>query len=674
MAGNNKLKGRVNLGDLKGLNFLTSGVNGNIAGLQKLPDSVLQETLPKLIADKLNAISDGVRPGTFLKSINPLAGDYTLLESNGAQANLFDIIDRAQSDVKKLSPDETGALESILGATHDQSLTLDGKLTAPETAALSALKLRMGAGERLTDIANRNFETQEAAAARAAADAKAKADADAAAAKAKADLAAREAAAAQTQLQNQATLEAQVQSGLIYAGLLNDGESLNTGLARLTAFTTREQSTYDSFFTDGKIDADAKAFLLANTAGWAHLDENGDDRLKADLESGTEAGVARAQNFMNLHGASLNTDGKMTQSTFDKGQEEIRAELTVPTGLIRADGTVSQEKLYNLADAGQLYLPIDKLEEADRIAAMDFPLAKDLNIAAGDIFSREQFIAARLIADNPEGYKAILAEENTRRKGLTLQAAVEKPEVTVEADTLAERNEIANNPLGLPAKTQNEEYTPETSALTAAADSVTQDGTLVFSDTEKSFEVFLTGLKSPISMPEAMAAYNEEIGLTQGATNPPLRQGGLLAKELTGNADYQFDLSKPDDVKAILTGVTSFAMAQQETLKMTGDQNYVQALQQNHPALMESIDKVAKGVTGAEPEQKPAPVGPGITPDMLISDASQIGYLRQGFHFAHENLLVRTNAPTDKDLFADNDPERFKRTGTGPLAAPVPSV
>jgi hypothetical protein len=65
---------------------------------------------------------------------------------------------------------------------------------------------------------------------------------------------------------------------------------------------------------------------------------------------------------------------------------------------------------------------------------MSYPLAADRT--QNQLQAREKFIAMRLIENGPEGYQAILEEENKRRAEITLKADIAEPKAASKLSRL----------------------------------------------------------------------------------------------------------------------------------------------------------------------------------------------------------------------------------------------
>lgn len=400
---------------IEGLGYLTNGEPSETGGLAMLPDSALNT----LVRTLTRSVDKNARP------VQSLGGSIASFFTGGpapqgAKDKLMAILSRAESDAGLTDPNEIKGFQAALSASGYE-VNFDGAVDAREKGYIAGFRQRLNSGMSFTAIATRNF-----------------ADADALAAanerrqeqekQQRLQLERRQAAEHDAGVKQQEALYGRYSSGLVYAGYLDpanagDPKAAANAMAFFIVDHARD-GTYakvrDSLFSDVQNAVPSQAaveYLQEHTQG-----QMVSTRLQADLESKDPARVKLAQNYMAFEGRDVAATGTVDDATFKNGQEMIRAPLAMPPGLVE-NGEVDISTLYKMAERGQLYLPAEELTEADRKIAEELRPAKDRK--PGDVFSREQFIAARLVLDNPAKYEEILAKENARRAGLVLHSDLE---------------------------------------------------------------------------------------------------------------------------------------------------------------------------------------------------------------------------------------------------------
>ncbi len=400
---------------IEGLGVLVNGEPSRTDNFAALPDAAINT----LVRTMTRSVDKNAKP------VQSLGGSVASFFTggpapHGAKEKLQNILDRAESDAGLTDANEIKGFQAALSASGYE-IDFDDKVSAREKGYIADFRQRLNGGMTLGAIANKNF-----------------ADADALATEnanrlererqQRADLEKRQAAERDAGIKQQETIYNRYSSGLVYAGYLDpakaaDPKAAATAMAYFIVDNTQDgkyTQTRDSLFSDvqnGTPSQAAVEFLQKHTQGQVV-----GTRLQADLESNDPTRIKLAQNYMAFDGRDVNATGAVDDVTFKNGQEMIRAPLTMPPGLVER-GEVNIDKLYTMAERGQLYLPADKLTEEDRAVLDTLPAAKDRK--PDQVFTKEQFLAARLVLDNPAGYEKILAEENTRRADLSLNANLE---------------------------------------------------------------------------------------------------------------------------------------------------------------------------------------------------------------------------------------------------------
>ncbi|MFA5591909.1 MAG: hypothetical protein WC989_01165 [Micavibrio sp.] len=671
MAGLLKDKNRL-LQTIQGMGSLVAGSPTDISRYAAMDIDALEI----ILRQQINLIDTNVRPPQSI--IGRWLNGSSLLQSEGAKANLQDTLRRAIGN-ETLEAQEQSALEAALEAAGYDNVVFDNQLSAGERSHFNDFAQRLNEGFSLSSIFDNNAQARtqsQLEQERLLREENIMAQEQARRAASAASQAAEQAAEQARNAQELDDFNNQLSAKLVFAGYLKpeeagNEEAANKAISRLINDTTNHSlrnAEYGKAVIGGQPTAYAMEVIEANIQGIMPYDGNGNDRVKAFLESGDPAQVKLAQGYLGLSGT-----GEINAETAQAGLDAIRKPLEMPAALTASDGSLNLQSLHNMAAAGQLYLPIEALSAKQQEAAMAFPKASEMR--QGDFMSREQFIAVELIAKDPDGYQALLDKENARRADTGLNVSFEHEKLELASDTApAETNRAANNPMGLKALAQDENYTPEARAPLLAADAVTSnDHTLAFSDMDKGLSTFLGQLdnsKGGVTMQESIIQYQIEAGLGDYSTNNrELRQAGLVTEALGYEKDHRFDLSNPVETEALLKGTVSFAMARQETLDIKDGENYIEALENNHQEIAESIGRVSRGA-GAGPENAvPAGTGPGLTEEMLISSAGQHGYLTQGFNVAHDNLPLPPEAMPEagpgEDLIANNINRRPDHAGIG---------
>ena len=331
----------------------------------------------------------------------------------GAKDKAIDLVRRAQSEKPEdaLNDRERLSVQSLLGASGFR-VNFDNKIDSEERSQLPQLEQRMREGLSIGSIFNQNYRIEQGMLERQQ----------------------RAETSATLANQEQATINGKFTAGLVYAGYLKPNE-MGDGKAAAIAMNQFifDHTPHDKLVSEQKkIYRDMTAwqpspyaleFLNKHTANLAPHDpaDSRRDRLESDLESGDPSRIALAQNFLGLRGANIAATGKVDEVTAEAARSAITKPLTMPPGLVE-NGEVDRAMMENMAARGQLYLPITALTPAEQKAAQAYPLAKDRGPEL--TITREQFIATRLIGDDPTRYERVLAEENERRSKATLDAPI----------------------------------------------------------------------------------------------------------------------------------------------------------------------------------------------------------------------------------------------------------
>ncbi|PZO87335.1 MAG: hypothetical protein DI626_04225 [Micavibrio aeruginosavorus] len=597
---------------IEGLGFLVNGEPSRTDAFASLPDAAIS-TLARTMTRSVDKNAKPVQ--SFGSSISSFFSGGPAPQ--GAKEKLQTILDRAESDAGLSDPNEIKGFQAALSASGYE-INFDGTIDAREKGYIADFRQRLNSGMSLGAIANKNF-----------------ADADALATEnanrlererqQRADLERRQAAERDAGIKQQENIYNRYSSGLVYAGYLDpakaaDPKAAATAMAYFIV-DNAEDGKYtqvrDSLFSDvqnGTPSQAAVEYLQKHTQGQVV-----GTRLQADLESNDPARIRLAQNFMAFEGRDVQATGTIDAATFKNGEESIRAPLTMPPGLV-TNGEVDISKLYIMAERGQLYLPMEKLSPEDQAIAKKLDLAKDRK--PGDPFSREQFIAARLVLDDPAKYEQLLAQENTRRAGLKLDVTVEQPkvEVAAEATKLEERQQL-NNPLGIRGAQEGlgGALISGSAINNDAIGTSGRTGQLAFSSTEKNLSSFVTFMKESstatnglVSMHDAMkglhyASVNMQEAFLGGATGsggldaPTIQHANKTAEMLGVSADYKFNLNNPEDVKKLLTGLVGYN--NRDSL----GRDFVEGTRRD-PKWSSAIENVAKG----KPETTTPETAPGL--------------------------------------------------------------
>ncbi len=484
---------------------------------------------------------------------DPFAGP-----AQGLHDRIFSLIDSQQADTA-LSEQDIEELEALLGAQGYQA-TQDGSISGQEELSLEDLETRLRAGESLTDIANRNFSA----------------------------------------LNSRAQLNASVAASLVDTGYLDIediGDTAATQWAMRRFIDSKvhpsEQLEHmaQSFDPATGLPTDyASAFLLINTIGAQP------QRLQELLESGDPAQITIAQNFINVkYGMDLPTDGVMTPETYDAGLMALRAPV-MPHTLINAEGEINHQEAYN--NPGAYPSPVELLT-AEQLETYNALPAH----AEGVGLSRETYAILRA-AENPEAFREFIDAHNAERASATLDAhavAVELPVVETGATTGVEDREAANNPLGIVAE-------PDALVIGAAMtnEGIGQTdsfGLIVFEDTDASIQAaadLFARQEVPTSMESALRIvyYASETsgsviaGAMSGADETSLyaQAGQRITEQLGYEYNHEFDLSNPEEMRAMLIGLHAFRM-RQELEGSTAD-TLVESLREQRPEIIEGINRV----------------------------------------------------------------------------------
>lgn len=579
-----------------------------------------------------------------------LRGDEAEPQEDGARDKLRKLVDRERTGDKLTDPKQVQTLESALAAAG-YKVGLNGAIFDQERGYLDTFYNQLGSGMTLNSIFAANTEIYQAEA-----DAAAQAEVQAAAAEAK----------AAAEAISRADLQKQYEAGLVYSGYLDAKDVGNPAaaaeaLSDMVSNTSRSNTPADelrSMFVDtNTMEPNAKALDFIREHSLAN---NTSVRLENDLESGEPAQVERAQAYMRLNGVQVEgqdvqINGLIYSQDFKTvAQDMIRQPITAPEGT-GPGGTLNIREIYSVTERDQLYVSeamMEALSPGEREAAMMYPEAKD---ALDGGMTREGFVAARLLAEDPAKYNALLAADNAARAGATLDVEIELPTVAVPPDATLEeeRVEIAQNPAGL------QDVKPEEVVLDSAepiAAAIQAEGTGV---TDRSGYVVFDNQNIPLNA--VMDAVVQDGGLSGdgNADNTVSMQGAMLivaqftggdvsnpatlandAAEVMGflhNSGFiegkdnlpgkpQFDLTNPADRQAVMQGLVTYAdLKSTQTLDgMTQGLTLEGASTLGREDVAAAI-RAASGFDGVQPQTVPAAPAPAPT------DPAEKGFLAGTF-------------------------------------------
>lgn len=602
----------------KGLISLVPGSPANLDAV----DGMDAETVQSLTSDAKKKIDDNTKP---LKK-KPASLILTNTDEPivlGAKDTLVSYINEELAQTRLQDKEKIKKLEAAMAA-GGYEVKMDDLISDDERSHLDDFRARLKNGMSLNTIFNDNYKIAET----------------------NLEQQQKTAAAQALEAKNDADINNKYNAALVYAGYLKP-EDINKPLGSAEAMTmmivnvvpdnqqaTVQAGMYSNMETF-KPNANALQFLVEHTGNTAQI------KVEADLESGDPTRIARAQSFLALQGVKadgkdIETNGQIYSAGFkDSAEAFIRKPLTMPAGIIE-NGVVNTQKLWGMAASGQLYLPEDKLSDADRKAAALYPPASERK--DGEL-ARETFIASRLIADDPKKYELMLAEENERRAKATLDVKVEAKVVAIAPGTpVQEEKQIANNPLGITATTS---ITAGDSFVNQADGKTSQFEILQYNSPDKGMNDFASYLKDhaeggKVTLGDAIkglnyASVDEKAAFLAGATGGDSADthmaevyGRRLPEQLGYEATHEFDLSKPEEMKAVLTGVTAYVNRQ--TL---GNGNVlIASFEDKMPDAVASIDRVATGkpqLDGSKPAATPDSQTPITvpTPDKSVPIASK---------------------------------------------------
>lgn len=536
-------------------------------------------------------------------------------------------------DPSLMSPLERRAVEGALILGEYNDVTLDGEISAVERGYIADYAADYDAGLSAQDIAQQNIDERTAEQQRLAAlEAARIAEQEAAAAAAQAEIATAEAAAlAQTELEGRLTA-ALVRGGFLKLDKIDLNNPQALAEARVLALDEMFQNNFGEIGTYKMIDYfdPEKGFepkpaalerALAMTSGTTLLPED----LKALLESGNEAQINLAQNYLNISGQSVTVTGALNRETVEAAERAMNAPFTLPDGIIGANGEVYYGELINAVAHGQVRLPSTEadlvkygMSPAQATYAMSLSTSEDAGI-----LNRDQFIARAMIKDNPEMYEAYAAgmsaelanPSSTHRihvEAAFAQPVVDDPEVAT------------NNPLNLPAS-GSEEYALANGAVVNSNNAIgqTTDGTAIYNGDEGIYS-FVDYMRSKVpadaegvqnlTMKDALYLF-EEARQTVGDDNLEWVQaaspgGGLrfdqqyadrlemMVRETKGGPiepGKTFSLDNPTDIEMLVTAMSATAKAQGGELDMNGQNgNLIVAYTEQFPDDLQGIERVAK--------------------------------------------------------------------------------
>lgn len=390
----------------KGLASLVPDSDADPAAIDTMADGGVNV----LLTMNKQFIDANTRPAKKKRGFFDLFSGGDEAEQPGAKDKLLSYI-KAAKDGKLTDAKETSGLESAMAA-GGYKVVLDNNISDQERRQLDDFQAKLTSGLSLTSMFNQNYKIAKATA--------------------------EQEQKIEEQNKADATVEndrvAKYKAGLVYAGYLKPGQDDPRAAAEaMTKFiindvpfgqgATEQRKMYEDLETFKPNDY-ALTFLQTHTGNTAQI------KVQADLESGDPARITLAQNYMALQGvtvggAAMQANGQIYSGDFKNAAEQfIRRPLTMPEGIIGPNGAVDTPKLWGMAAAGQLYLPESELKPDELEAAKAYKTVAERGDGTG--LSREAFVASILIGNDPKRYEAILAKENEKRAGLTLNSAVEK--------------------------------------------------------------------------------------------------------------------------------------------------------------------------------------------------------------------------------------------------------
>lgn len=481
----------------------------------------------------------------------------------------------------------------------------------------------------LEQIANSNFILKAEEESRAAA---------------KAEMARKAEAEVQSRVTQEADLKGSVASMLVYGGYLKaedagDNKHIASAMQMMMTIVTphnefptlpAEEAKIFADTMDWKLNPYALDYVNKHLAGIAPRSLDGsDDLLREHLTSNDPEMIKLAQGYLIAQGADgVKISGEIDPATYDAATAELKKPLpTPPPGLYADDGSLRLDNMLEMAVRGQLYLPADKLSEADKKILDTLPYAADRG--PGDIHCKEKFLANRLILQDPEGYLKLLEQENAARANATLDAQVVLPKVAVPptATIVEEQLDIANNPAGL---IDNPEGDAVYDASQPIVDGIKENGIGV---TERmGFVVFegkpvaLSGIVEAIKLDQGafgdgnadnLIGMDGAINLVRGAVNVndigmtgvaiPLSPDDVWAiNESLGYDQYhRFDITNPVEMQALLNGVITYQNVKAAGVPFT--QDFIAQYSTIERPDVKTAVGIASGVT---PAADPKPVEP----------------------------------------------------------------
>lgn len=574
-----------------------------------------KDALAALIDDQRSNIDNNViqadaGPGFFERIGNWFGGNGDEEKPQiGARDALKASITKALNPDESISGTEARGLESALAAGGYAKTELDGSLSADEKASLPGLQAQLNDNISLSSIfaanAKKQYDAQVDAEAKAAAEAAAKLE--------------------------QSDINNQVSGGLVLAGYLkpeNAGNPLavqsaaDLYLVNNTANLEEAVKLSKQMFPKGEEGDHTPSSEGVAILGGMMRKRNPALGIESLLENGNPDDAKHVQGYLRLMGHNaVEVTGTFDAATQTAALEEMRKPLQSLDGM-------SKGEVYSAATSGQLDFMKDYLTPAELTAMNALKPADERK--AGEFTCQETFLANIAMKDKAR-FENILAQENEKRAGATIDRTVENKVVPVapEMSNQEEREIAAQNPAAIAATTSIEKQPIADIGLDKGAVGVTdRNGLAVFENTDQGFQNIATALKANSGWGDGVedgkmtlagaagALHYGSTALDEGKpfmmVEPQPHDLAVVSEALGRQPGEKFDLNNPQDMKDLMGGLSAYRAAKMDGVPVTAD-TIADRMPLAGSDTAAAIDR-ASGVTpAAEQPAKPEESAPKIS-------------------------------------------------------------
>lgn len=547
-----------------------------------------------------NALQPREEAGLFSRISNWWSGtDEQQQPQIGAKDALKATIAKALNADESIDGTETSKLEAALAAGGYAKTELDGSLSADEKASLPDLQAQLNNNISLTNIFAANAQKQYDA----QIEVEAKAAAEAAAKLAKEDV------------------NNQVSGGLVLAGYLDPKNAGNPLAVRSAAdhYLLNNTSSLEEAASLSKQifpeqDDHAPTSEGVVILGGMMKKRPPSHRIEELLESGNPDDTKLVQGGLRLLGHdAVEVTGAYDIATRDAAQAEIRKPLQSLDGM-------STGAVFSAATSGELDFMKDYLTPGELAAMKALKPASERT--TGQFTCQETYLA-NIAMNDPERFKNIVAQENEKRAGATIDRTVENKVVPIapEMSNQEERDIAKNQPAIAATSSAGERPVADLGLDEGAIGKTDRNGLAVFEDQDQAYENIAKGLKGNSGwgdgiedgqMTLAGAAGALHYGSTELSAGKPFMMVepqphdlAVVSEALGRQPSEKFDLNNPQDMKDLMGGLTAYRAAKMDGVPVTPDAiaDRMPLAGSDTAAAIDRASGVAPAAEPAKPEQ-----------------------------------------------------------------------